>query len=131
MTTVLRQALPGGLANILTVLVAHLMMIVFELPMTDSATVCTAVLSLIGMMVLFKVSTPFDLFRKVIWGTMALALVGCFLLFAVPFDLLITDPRSFLVLLASLIMAPSVFIALQRIFEMGDKLVDKLRRKKK
>ena len=131
LTTVLRQALPGGISNILTVLVAHLMMIVFELPMSDSATVCTAVLSVIGMLVLFKVSTPFDLFRKIIWGAMAIALVGCFLLFAVPFDLLITDSRSYLVLIAALIMAPSVFIALQRVFELGDKLVARIKKTEK
>jgi len=120
--TVLRQALPGGLSNLLVVLLAHLTMLTFDLPLTDSATVCTAVLAVVGMLVLFKVSTPFDTFRKIVWGAMAVALVGCFVILKVPFDLTITDPRSYLILLCAVIAAPTVYIVAEWVFRLTDKL---------
>lgn len=125
--TVLRQALPGGITNVLVVVIAHFMMAVFGLPLTDSATVCTAVLAVVGMMVLYRVSVPFDKFRKLLWGAMAAALAGCFTLLRGPFSLMITDDRSFLVLIAALVMAPTVFFTLQRAFALWDKLRAKLR----
>lgn len=127
--TVLRQALPGGLTDLIVVLITHVMMISFQLPMGDSATVCTAVLALVGLMVLYKVSVPFDLFRKLIWGAMAIALLGSFTLLGAPFELTISDSRSYLVLLSALIMAPTVFYALQRLFEQWDRLWSFLKRK--
>lgn len=127
--TVLRQALPGGLTDLIVVLITHVMMINFRLPMGDSATVCTAVLALVGLMVLYKVSVPFDLFRKLIWGAMAIALLGSFTLLGAPFELTISDSRSYLVLLSALIMAPTVFYALQRLFEQWDRLWSFLKRK--
>jgi len=129
--TVLRQALPGGLTDLIVVLITHVMMISFRLPMGDSATVCTAVLALVGLMVLYKVSVPFDLFRKLIWGAMAIALLGSFTLLGAPFELTISDSRSYLVLLSALIMAPTVFYALQRLFEQWDRLWSFLKRKLK
>ena len=129
--TVLRQALPGGLTDLIVVLITHVMMISFRLPMGDSATVCTAVLALVGLMVLYKVSVPFDLFRKLIWGAMAIALLGSFTLLGAPFELTITDSRSYLVLLSALIMAPTVFYALQRLFEQWDRLWSFLKSKLK
>ncbi|MBO5078191.1 MAG: HAD-IC family P-type ATPase [Oscillospiraceae bacterium] len=125
--TVLRQALPGGITNVLVVVIAHFMMAVFGLPLTDSATVCTAVLAVVGMMVLYRVSVPFDKFRKLLWGAMAVALVGCFTLLRGPFSLMITDDRSFLVLIAALVMAPTVFFALQRVFALWDRINAKCR----
>ena len=129
--TVMRKALPGGLTNLLVVVLAHLMMRSFDLPLSDSATVCTGVLALVGMLVLHQVSVPFDLFRKIIWGAMAAALVGSFVLLGKPFELLITDTRSLLVMLCALIMVPTVFFVINRLFALGDKLHAQLREKHK
>ena len=128
--TVLRAALPGGITNILVVFPAYLMMKVYGLPMTDAATVCTAALAVVGLMVLFKVSRPFDLFRKIIWGAMAVALVGSFVILGGPFELLISDNRSFLVLGCVMVMAPTVFFVINRLFVLWDKLWKKVKDKK-
>ena len=120
--SVLRKALPGGLTNVIVVVLAHLTMMRFELPQTDSATVCTAVLAVVGMLVLYQVSVPFDTFRKVIWGAMAAALLGSFLLFGAFFELTITDTRSLLVMALSLVMAPTVFFVMNRLLKLLDKL---------
>lgn len=111
--TVLRQALPGGIANVILVVAAHMTMIGLGLPLTDSATVCTAVLAVVGMLVLFQVSRPFDLFRRIIWGAMAVALLGSFLLLGGFFELTITDFRSLWVLAGAVLAAPAVFFLMQ------------------
>ena len=126
--TVLRQALPGGLTNVIVVVLAHLTMIAFGLPLTDSATVCTAVLAVVGMLVLYKVSVPFDNFRKIIWGAMAVALLGSFLLLGSFFELTITDSRSLLVMASALVAAPTVFFVMGRLFALTDKLIAKLKK---
>lgn len=120
--TVLRQALPGGLTNVIVVVLAHLTMLSFGLPLADSATVCTAVLAVVGMLVLFRVSTPFDSFRKIIWGVMAAALLVSFLFLGSFFELAITDSRSVLVLASAMIAAPTVFFILNRLFSLLDRL---------
>ena len=126
--TVMRQALPGGLTNVIVVILAHLTMIRFGLPLTDSATVCTAVLAVVGMLVLFRVSTPFDLFRKVIWGAMAAALLGSFLLLGGFFELTITDSRSLLVMATAMIAAPTVLFVMNRLLKLLDKLLLKFKK---
>ncbi len=127
--TVIRRALPGGLTNILVVLICNAMMHAFGMPLGDIATVCTAVLSAVGMMVLFKVSTPFNTLRKVVWGAMLVALCGCFLILSEPFGLTITQTNSYLVMAAGLVMVPTVFFVMNRLFELTDRLWSKMAKK--
>ena len=128
--TVLRQALPGGLTDFIVSALACAMISAFKLPAQDAGTVCTAVLSGVALFVLYKVCTPFDRFRKFVWGAVAVALLGCFILLPHFFSLRFTDHKSILVLLAALIMVPTVFYSLQWLFSQWDKLVAWIRRKK-
>lgn len=123
--TVLRRALPAGITNLAVVTLTHFTMLSFCLPAEDSATVCTAVLAVVGMSVLYRVSIPFDWFRGFLWGAMAAALIGCFTLLRQPFELMITDSRSYLVMIFALMMAPTVFFLLQRLFALWDKIKTK------
>ena len=120
--SILRQALPGGISNILVVLIAQIFASAFTLPMTDMHTVCTAILAVVGMLVLYQVCRPFDRFRTVIWSAMGIGLIGCFLLLGPWFDLSITDTTSYLVLAALMLAALGVFIAIQSLFRRIDKL---------
>lgn len=119
--TVLKRALPGGLTNLIVVVLAQLIMKSFQLPLTDSATVCTAVLAIVGLMVLQQVSVPMDTFRKVLWIAMAVALLGSFLVLGVPFELTITNLNSLWVLLLAAVAAPTVFYTLKRLLALLEK----------
>ena len=120
--SVLRQALPGGLTNVLAVLTAQLCAAAFTLPMTDIHTVCTAVLGVVGMSVLFLVCRPFGIFRKILWSAMGLGLVGCFLVLGKPFGFSITEPASFGILGAMAVVTLAIFAALQALFRRLDTL---------
>ena len=70
---------------------------------------------------------PFDKFRRFIWAAMAVCLAGCFTLLADFFELQSGDARSTLVAAVLLIMTPTVFFAIQRVFDWGDRVVAKIR----
>ena len=126
---VLRRAFPGGLTNIFVVLAAQAFMAAFSLPLEQISTVCTAILAVVGMLVLFQVCKPFDRFRKLIWFAMAAALVGCFTLLGGIFELRIQSSAVLLVMATLLVMTPTVFFAIQRIFDWGDKIYAKVFKK--
>ena len=119
---VLRRAFPGGLTNIFVVLLAQAFRAAFGLSAEQTATICAAQLGAVGLQVLFQTCKPFDKFRKLIWAAMALALVCCFSVLSPFFELGGYSRESGLVMAALIIMSPTVFFAIQRIFDQGDKV---------
>lgn len=128
---VLRRAFPGGLTNIFVVLMAQAFMVVFSIPLEQISTVCAAILSVVGLLVLFQTCKPFDKFRRFIWFAMAVGLVFCFTLLGSFFELHAGTTATKLVMTVLLIMTPTVFFAIQRVFDWGDRLVMLLTRKRK
>jgi len=80
-------------------------------------------LSVVGLLVLFQTCKPFDKIRKLIWWAMAAGLLICFTLFKGFFELHLEDHASSLVGVVLLIMTPTVFFAVQRVFDWGDQLI--------
>ena len=131
---VLRKAFPGGLTNIFVVLGAQAYMAAFDLPLDQISTVCAAILGVVGLLVLFQTCKPFDKFRVLIWVAMAVALVVCFTWLGSFFELRASSLSVQLVMATLLIMTPTVFFAMQRVFDWFDRLVlwiRKLFRRKK
>ncbi len=126
---VLRRAFPGGLTNIFVVLMAQLFMSFFSIPLEEISTVCAAILSVVGLLVLYQTCKPLDKFRKLIWWAMAFGLVFCFTLLGSLFDLQAGSMGAKLVMVTLLIMTPTVFFAMQRVFDWGDKVYLFIRRK--
>ena len=128
---VLRKAFPGGLTNIFVVLMALAFMQIFDLPGEQISAVCAAILGVVGLLVLFQTCKPFDKFRRLVWWAMAIALLGCFTLLGSFFELQAGQVSVKLVMAVLLIMTPTVFFAIQRVFDWGDKVVARLRQKPK
>lgn len=126
---VLRRAFPGGLTNIFVVLAAQLYMDVFGIPTEQTSTVCAALLAIVGLLVLFQVCKPFDRFRTCIWCAMAVCVVVCFTLLGQFFDLQTGTPQSDLVMVTLLLMTPTVFFSIQRLFDWGDRVYLWIRKK--
>ncbi len=125
---VLRRAFPGGLTNVFAVLVCQAFMDVFGLPAEPVATVCAGILAVVGLMVLFQVSKPFDRFRRIIWWAMALGLVVSFTALGPIFELRAATVESKLIMFTLLLMTPTVFFAMQRLFDWGEELYVRLKR---
>ena len=119
---VLRRAFPGGLTNIFVVLMAQAFVAVFGIPLSHISSVCAAILGAVGLLVLYQVCKPFDKFRKFIWWAMAAGLVISFTILGSLFDMRIVSPQALLVMLTLMIMTPTVFSAIGRLFIWGDKV---------
>lgn len=115
--TVLRRAFPGGLTNVFVVLICQAFMAVFGLPKEEVSTVCAAILSFVGLLVLFQVCKPFNLFRKCLWAAMAAGMVVCFTLLGDILDLRTWSGEVRLVMGTLLLMTPTVFFTIQRLFD--------------
>jgi cation-transporting ATPase E len=127
---VLRRAFPGGLTNIFVVLAAQAFMPVFGLELPQIGTVSAGILGAVGLLVLWQACRPFDLWRRIIWIAMAVALVGSFLFLGGFFQLQLGDTRTLLALGTLLLMTPTVFFGMQWVFDMGERLILRFREKK-
>ena len=126
---VLRRAFPGGLTNIFVVLAAQAFMPVFGLTLAQIGTVSAAILSAVGMLVLYRVCSPFDRWRRIVWVAMALGLLACFTFLGGFFQLQLGDGKTLLPMGTLLLMTPTVFFGVQWAFDMGEKLLARLRKK--
>ncbi len=115
--TVLRRAFPGGLTNVFVVLICQAFMAVFGLPKGEVSTVCASILSFVGLLVLFQVCKPFNLFRKCLWCAMGAGMVVCFTLLGDILDLRTWSREVRLVMGTLLLMTPTVFFTIQRLFD--------------
>ena len=121
MSTTIRKALPGGITNILVVLTAQAFMATFKLPAIDGSSISTAILCTVGLSVLFQICQPFTKLRKWVWVSMVACVIGAFFLLpAVVGYLELTKKASYLIMLAVLIMVPTVFFAMNWIFHQID-----------
>lgn len=117
---VLRRALPGGLTNILVVLIAQAFMEIFGLPLAGVSPVCAAILAVVGLMVLYQVCKPFDKLRRIVWCAMAGVLLICFTLLRGIFELSTVSAKTTLVMVTLLCMAPTVFFGIGRFLDTLD-----------
>ncbi len=117
--TVLRRALPGGLANLLTVLAAQFVFTAMGLPAGEVSTACAAILAAVGLAVLQKTCKPYDLFRHILWWAMAGALGFCFTVLRGFFDLSWGDFSVLPVTVALLALSPVLYHFLDKAFSLG------------
>ena len=131
LSSVLRRALPGGLTNIFVVVAAQVFMSAFQIPMAEVQTVCTAILAVTGLSVLYSVCKPFDKFRKLIWFLMAVALMFSFLFLGELFQLKMAGFSARLIMATLLIMTPAVYIITKTLCDLWDQAVLTLKNRKK
>lgn len=114
---VLRRAFPGGLTNVFVVLLCQVFALVFSLPQDEVSTICAAILSFVGLLVLYQICKPFNWFRRLLWWLMAAGIVLCFTLLGDILDLRMWTDEVRLVMFTLLVMTPTVFLAIQRVFD--------------
>ena len=118
---VLRRAFPGGLTNVFVVLLCQMFMSVFGLPKEEVSTICAAILSFVGLLVLYQICKPFNWFRRVLWWAMAAGIVLCFTLLGDILDLRAWSSEVRLVMFTLLVMTPTVFFSIQHVFDWAEK----------
>ena len=121
--TVLGKALPGGLCNLLMVLLSQMIMTLMGVPGPQIFTACAAIMATVGMFVLRQTCKPFDLFRHILWWAMAIALIFCFTVLSGFFDLTWGNLKAAIVMLILMAAVPVVFKVLRMALEwLGKRL---------
>ncbi len=119
MTNVLRRALPGGLANVVLMILIELFTFAFAFERVTLSTLATVIMGEVGLLVLYYISKPLDWKRWTLLGTMAGAFVIAVLAFGGMFELTPLDFQAGLVILVFLMLTPSVIFVFERAFEWG------------
>ena len=107
--TVLGKALPGGLADLVMVLLAQLILVQLGVSAPQISTACAAIIATVGMFVLRQTCKPFDLFRHILWWAMGIALIFCFTILSGFFDLTRGDLKTTIVMFILMAVAPVVY----------------------
>ena len=119
MHNVLKAAFPGGLTDLVIILLAELFAFAFGFGAAELSTLCTLLMAFIGLLILFQVCKPFDVQRKLVWGAMAALIVGAVLLLPGLFSLVPLTLQTTLVLSVLMLLAYPVLMFMTRLFELG------------
>ena len=123
MRNVIRRAMPGGLTNLMIVLLAGFFTSTFGLSNEQLNTICVWVMSAVGLVTLYHVSVPFTRLRLAVLAAMTAAMLFSLLVIPAFFDLPTLNASSALILVTLLLACPTVMRFFRVIF---DKRVAKL-----
>ena len=86
-TNILSKAIPGGVASLLAVFTAVGLGTFLGVPEAEMSTLCTMVFAVVGLLYLYQICRPLDVYRGVVFFGCFLGLVGCFTLLRTVFSL--------------------------------------------
>ncbi len=126
---VFREAFPGGLTNVLIILLLQAFAAVFAIPHDQLSTMATAILCVVGLTVLLQVSHPLNVKRSVMISVMAIGVIVSFAALAPVFDFVPLSTGATLILVTLLLLAVFLMQAVLKLFNLGDMLIAKIRKK--
>lgn len=80
LSSVLFRALPAGLTDFIVISVFVVFCQVFNIPTWETSTACTIIMSVVGLQILLRISSPLNLYRGITCLLMLIGLVGASLL---------------------------------------------------
>ena len=129
-TNIIRKAIPGGITDTIMVCSMTAFGLVFGIQSADISTSSTVLLSIIGIMVLFSISKPMNIYKWAVLGGCSLAIVLSFIYFKDFFG--ITNKMSLQGILLCInfsIMTEAIFRYVSGIFNFFEKLFSKIHNK--
>lgn len=115
---VLGKAIPGGVTDMLIVGALVVCGTLFKLSPTDISTTATLLLIVVGFMVLYKISSPMNRFRQIIFCSSFAGMLIFSLFFSKLFSLTKISPTSILLLVILFFTAESIFRFLTKLSEL-------------
>ncbi len=126
MTNVLREAFPGGLTDLFIILGIQAFAYAFEFSTQGLSTISALCVAFIGLLVLYQVCKPFDIKRRVLWGSVTAAMVFCVLFFRDFFSLSQLSLQEGLVLAVFMALSWPVMRTILTCFDRGRRLLSAL-----
>ena len=109
MRNVIRRAMPGGLTNLILVLLAMLFTSLFHLPESDLNTMSVWIMSAVGFVTLYQVSKPFTKLRIAVFAGSLTVMLAALLFLSGFFELAVISFRSGVILAVLMIACPTLF----------------------
>ncbi len=133
MSNVLREALPGGLTDLIIVLGLQVFAYAFAFPTASLSTLSALCVAFIGLLVLFHVCRPFDWKRRLLWGSMTGAMVLCVTVEELKtlFSLTRLNLQETLILTVFLIMSFTLMRGVLAFFQKGRRLWKRLKKEER
>lgn len=117
MRNVVRRAMPGGLTNVILILLAMAATKLFDLSVGELETMTLWILAVVGFATLFNVCKPFSKLRIAVFSVTAFAMVLFLLVMPGFFELSVLSSRAILILSLLLFASPSLLYLLRLIFD--------------
>ncbi|MGI6028711.1 MAG: cation-translocating P-type ATPase [Candidatus Heteroscillospira sp.] len=127
---VLYRALPAALTDLLMVLGVLLFYLAFDVPEDMMSTICAVVISIVGLMMLYRTSLPLNALRRLLLGAMIALFVLSLMLFPELFTISPLNFASKLVLAVFALLSCPTFFVLCRGMDKLRSLVTQRRKKK-
>ena len=124
---VLKRALPAALTDYLLVLGVMLFYLVFRLEDGMLSTISTGIMGVVGLMMVFRTSKPFNALRIVMLALLIVAFTVCYFFFPAYFTIEPLNVRGLLVFVVFALLACSVFWAF---LKLGQFLSEKVLHRK-
>lgn len=96
---VIYRALPGGITDVLLCMGVILFCMVFEVDSDMMSTICTIMLAIVGLMMVYRTCRPFNLLRKALMVTLSVAVVFSVLFLKGLFTLSSLNTPAFMILI--------------------------------
>lgn len=131
MMNILGKAIPAGIVSATIVFAAWFLGHVLGLPDEELSTACTLAFGTVGMIYLYRICVPFNLYRTVIYAGCLLGLTACFWWFGWAFRLANVSSTALLMCLSLGVLAYPMLVLLPKLMERRlDKFVTKFETKK-
>ena len=131
MRNVIRRAMPGGLTNLILVLLAGFFTSIFNLPEAGLNTIAVWVVATVGFVTLYHVSRPFTRHRMTVFIAALIAMLIALFFLTGFFELPALDFNSGLVLALLMIGCPTLFRFFLLIFDNQMRKHDRKQARKK
>ena len=128
---VLAVALPGGLTNLAMVLGAVLVGEKVGISVEEISTIATIIMGVVGLGMLFRVSWPFNLLRKINFGVAAAILIVGSLFFSGLFSMHPLGKQGILMLVLCTVLTPIVLFLFTLLLKRLEKVFASKKKKAK
>ena len=111
---VLYRSLPAAITNLIMNIGIILFYIAFGIPKDEMSTICAVVMGIVGMMMLFYTSLPFNRMRKILFVTMGTAFLLCAVFLSSFFSLVPLSFQGWLILAVFAALSVPTYMAVHR-----------------
>lgn len=124
MRNVIYRALPAALSDIFLIVGVMLFYLAFQIKEDMLSTICTGIMGIVGLLMVYQTSQPFNTLRKIMLALLCAAFGGCYFCLPELFTLSALDKPALLILVVLGLLAFSVMFVCHRGLDKAKERLD-------